>query len=192
MIELKHPEIMLSIKKQLDSRNIPSTIQMIGDGPLLEHLQKQSSIEHLDISFDGAHPFEYVRKNMSLADIFVFSSDRNEGWGAVLNEAMNAGCAPIANRCVGSSELLIRDGFSGILCDSQEEMVRATVELASAPDKYQLYGKNAYVSIRDIWNAHEAVLRFVNTIEHDCSFQYQSGPMSNAELSSKKISNNCE
>ena len=37
-----------------------------------------------------------VRKEMERADIFLFTSDYKEGWGAVLNEAMNARCAIVA------------------------------------------------------------------------------------------------
>ena len=34
---------------------------------------------------------------MEQADIYLFTSDRNEGWGAVANEAMNSACAMVAD-----------------------------------------------------------------------------------------------
>ena len=34
---------------------------------------------------------------MEKADIFLFTSDRREGWGAVANEAMNSACALVVS-----------------------------------------------------------------------------------------------
>jgi glycosyltransferase involved in cell wall biosynthesis len=39
--------------------------------------------------------------------VFIFTSDRNEGWGAVLNEAMGSGCAVVAADLIGSVPYLI-------------------------------------------------------------------------------------
>lgn len=43
-----------------------------------------------------------VRSYMEKADIYLFTSDFNEGWGAVLNESMNSGCAVVASHAIGS------------------------------------------------------------------------------------------
>ena len=38
-----------------------------------------------------------------------------EGWGAVLNEAMNSGCACIASHAIGSAGFLIEHGENGFV-----------------------------------------------------------------------------
>lgn len=49
------------------------------------------------------------------SDIFVFTSDRNEGWGASLNEAMSSGCACVVSDAIGSSHFLINNEVNGLL-----------------------------------------------------------------------------
>ena len=36
-----------------------------------------------------------------------------EGWGAVVNEAMNSGCAVVADHMIGAAPWLIRQGENG-------------------------------------------------------------------------------
>ena len=52
-------------------------------------------------------------------DIFIFTSDRQEGWGAVLNEAMDSGSTVVASDAIGSSPFLIKDGQNGFLFKSE-------------------------------------------------------------------------
>ncbi len=65
------------------------------------------------ISWKGALPAEEVRNYMMNTDIFVCTSNRFEGWGAVLNEAMNSQCAIVACNRIGSVPFLIEDGVNG-------------------------------------------------------------------------------
>ena len=47
-------------------------------------------------------------------EIFLFTSDRNEGWGAVSNESMSNGCILVGSDGIGSIPFLVEDGVSGI------------------------------------------------------------------------------
>ncbi len=53
----------------------------------------------------GAMSPDKVRAYMERADVFLFTSDFNEGWGAVLNESMNSGCAVVASHAMVSAFL---------------------------------------------------------------------------------------
>ncbi len=90
LIDWKHPEQAVYLADYLRNKNINFKLTMIGDGPLKNKLEKM--IEHLNlsdfISLSGSMPFMDVRRKMETSDIFIFTSDFNEGWGAVLNEAM--------------------------------------------------------------------------------------------------------
>lgn len=56
-----------------------------------------------------------VREHMQKANIYLFTSDYNEGWGAVLNEAMNSGCAIVASHAIGSVPFLINNNQNGLI-----------------------------------------------------------------------------
>ena len=47
---------------------------------------------------------------MEKSHIHLFTSNHLEGWGAVVNEAMNSGCAVVANREAGAVPYLIEHG----------------------------------------------------------------------------------
>ena len=52
-------------------------------------------------------PPEAVRRRMEQANLFLLTSDFQEGWGAVLNEAMNSGCAVVASHAAGAAPYLL-------------------------------------------------------------------------------------
>lgn len=60
---------------------------------------------------------------MEESEIYLVTSDRKEGWGAVVNEAMNSGCAVVADHMIGAAPWMIRQRENGILyhdgCEQQ-------------------------------------------------------------------------
>ena len=70
----------------------------------------------------GAMPPEEVRRHMEKADIYLFTSDFNEGWGAVLNESMNSGCAVVASHAIGSVPFLIKNGENGLIYENGNQL----------------------------------------------------------------------
>ena len=55
---------------------------------------------------------------MEKTGIFLFTSDRQEGWGAVLNEAMNSGCAVVASHLIGAVPFLKKKKKNGLVYSS--------------------------------------------------------------------------
>ncbi|MGD9731523.1 MAG: glycosyltransferase family 4 protein [Desulfamplus sp.] len=91
---------------------------IVGDGPeksRLMHLAKRLRLNSDRVRFHQPVHFEEVRKMMRNSDIYVFTSNRKEGWGAVAGEAMSEGCILVANEQAGSSQELIIDGETGFL-----------------------------------------------------------------------------
>ena len=76
----------------------------------------------------GAMSPDEVRKHMEQANIFLFTSDRNEGWGAVLNEAMNSGCAVVASHAIGSVPYLIKNGNNGYIYENEGQLHSLVIE----------------------------------------------------------------
>ena len=58
-------------------------------------------------------PNDELIADMRKHNIFIFTSDRNEGWGAVANESMAAGCVLVASDDIGSTPYLIDAGKTG-------------------------------------------------------------------------------
>ena len=72
-----------------------------------------------NIILKGNVHFTEVRTLMEESEIFIFTSDFNEGWGAVLNEAMSSACGCVASYKAGSTPFLL-DGTNGQVYNSTQ------------------------------------------------------------------------
>lgn len=169
-IDWKHPEIPVKIAKRLKDINIPFHINMIGVGDMHETINDMVRREGLSdcVSLLGAMPPSDVRSYMEKANVFLFTSDKGEGWGAVLNESLNSACVVIADDSIGSVPFMLQDGINGftyhngnvdelyskLLCVVKDEKLRRRVSL------------EAYLSMTELWNAKVAANRFVNLIDN--------------------------
>ncbi len=164
-INWKHPEAVIELAKHLKSYGIPFEINMIGNGKLKDPVQKQIEIERLGdcVFLLGTMTPDEVRTYMEKSEVFVFTSDRNEGWGAVLNEAMNSGCAVVANRAIGAVPFLIKDGKNGLVYDNMVEFCEKTKWLLEHADERREMARQAYYTIIGEWNADNAAERLINS-----------------------------
>ena len=126
---------------------------------------------------------------MEASSLFLFTSTKGEGWGAVLNEAMNSCCAVLASHAPGSSPFLVEDGVNGVLYknDSLKDMTVKAARLLADPDLCAEYGKKACESIMDKWNPSSAAERFVRLAQALISGEptdslYSDGPISNVKI----------
>ncbi|MCD7807060.1 MAG: glycosyltransferase, partial [Lachnospiraceae bacterium] len=118
--------------------------------------------------------------------VYLATSDRKEGWGAVINEAMNSGCVVTADRAMGAAPCLIRDGGNGILYPAGRinVAVKKLTGLLREPGYVRLrqMGRAAYRTIDEEWNAETAAQRIYACIEAELRGEtmpeYESGPMS--------------
>ncbi|MBQ7562050.1 MAG: glycosyltransferase family 4 protein, partial [Synergistaceae bacterium] len=95
--------------------------------------------------------------------IFIFTSDKGEGWGAVLNESMTSACAVVAGIKIGSAPYVINDGQNGLLFNDRDiqDLARKVKELLINPGKISRLGRAAYNTIINEWNAENAAKKFV-------------------------------
>lgn len=162
-LQLKHPEAALEAAYRLYREGLPLQLTFLGQGPeedTLKALVKRYGMEDC-VSFPGPKSPQQVRQVMERSGIFLFTSDRQEGWGVVLNEAMNSGCAVIANRGAGASEVLVRHGENGILYSdgSTDAMYENLRYLLEHPQRQKQLGLSAYETIQGTWNAEVAAER---------------------------------
>lgn len=156
----KHPLDAVWLAARLKQEGIPFELTMVGGGEeeelLGEAIQKEGLTEQIKLT--GFLEPERVRQEMEAADVFLFTSDYREGWGAVLNEAMNSGCAVLANVAAGASPYLVSHGRNGLLYQNgqREQLLSHARYLLSNPDVSRRFGREAYETIAQTWNSRNA------------------------------------
>lgn len=185
----KHPEIVVKLAKRLKKRGYQFKINMIGTGPLEEKIKQKVVRQKLEdcVHILGSKPNEQVRKQMEMANIFLFTSDRNEGWGAVLNEAMNSGCAIVADELIGAVPFLIQDGVNGFIYKdkSLKSLTQKVEKLIQDKELRERLAKNAYQTLMTTWNAQTAaehLMILINNIQNKQNISIKEGPCSKAEI----------
>lgn len=163
MIDWKHPELAVETARNLKEKGFSFHMDMVGDGDLRQEMEKLAENYGLQehIRFLGYQPPETVRRYMEKADIFLFTSDRQEGWGAVANEAMNSGCVLIAGHSIGAVPFLVNNGENGFLFEegSREQLFALTEQLVKDREGRRKIGRKAYETITEVWNAENAAER---------------------------------
>lgn len=189
LIALKHPEYVISVAKSLKRDGVNFCINVIGTGRLEDRLHAQILKENLGeyVNLLGSMPPEQVRAYMETADIFMFTSDRREGWGAVLNESMGSACAVVADGNIGSVPYLINDGVNGLIYKSTDvdDLIAKVKSLIENPLMIEEMGRNAYKTMDGMWNAKVAarnLLQLCNSLLAGESTTIKDGPCSQAPL----------
>lgn len=164
-LDWKHPDDAIEVARRLRDSGYDFHLNMIGTGTMEAELKQ--TVERYDLAgcihFLGSMPPEQVRFYMEEAGILLMTSDRQEGWGAVLNEAMNSACAVTASDGVGSASFLIRDGENGRVYPSMN--TAALYDLVCAllrdPAAQKRLGAQAYRTVHTLWNHRVAADRLV-------------------------------
>lgn len=195
IIDLKHPELAIQVAEKLKNDGYNFKLRLIGTGVLensIKELVIEKKLENY-VEFLGSMKPTEVREYMEKSEIFLFTSDFNEGWGAVLNESMNSACAVAASHAIGSVPFLIKDKENGLVyenCDIQDLYNKVKFLLDNPKERVKI-SKKAYETMITEWNAENAANRllelFDSVLKGEKSFdKYQDGPCSKAE----KIKNN--
>lgn len=186
-LELKHPEDAIRVAAKLKAMGMDFEMNFIGSGPVEPMMRSMISREGLE---DRVHllgnmsPGE-VREYMEKAEVFLFTSDRREGWGAVLNEAMNSGCAVVTSDAAGAAPYLIDHGKNGLIYPSGdwEALFENVKGLLTHGEMSGEMGSRAYDTVVRLWNAETAAERFVELARRILEGEkspdlYQDGPCS--------------
>ena len=190
LLDWKHPEVAVFLAEKLHHENLNFELTIIGGGELENTLRNLISQKRLEscVNYVGLKkPYE-VREYMEKSNVFLFTSDYQEGWGAVLNEAMNSGCAVVASHAIGSVPYLLKNGINGFVYengdnDSLLELVRDLILDSNMREKV---GRAAYNCIINDWNGEVAAQRLISLYwdlkEKGSSNRYSDGICSHAEL----------
>lgn len=190
LISWKHPEFAIGVAEKLLDKGYAFKMSIIGNGEMEDSLRKEIVEKKLEncVELLGAMTPDEVRTHMEKTDIYLFTSDFNEGWGAVLNEAMNSGCAVVASHAVGSAPFLIQSGENGLIYESgnKTELETQVERLIQNDALRRSMGRNAYFTIHSLWNGEIAAQRLyelAKSMKNGTTVQLpENGPCSRAEV----------
>lgn len=190
----KHPELPVQMAARLKEKGYKFKLLMYGDeGNAAKHdtiyprTELQKLIEQLGVqdcvTLMGSRPNGEVLDAMRKSDVFLFTSDRMEGWGAVANESLANGCVLVASNAIGSAPYLIREGVNGFMFRSQDvDSLTEKVEwLLAHPTELRKMQIAAYMQMRDVWsprNAAESLITLINDLQQGHDTSIAEGPCS--------------
>lgn len=168
-IRWKHPEIAIDCAKRLKDQGYNFRLEMYGDGPIrgnCEEMVKKAELSDKVFLYGNVHNTQ-IRKAMKTSDIFLFTSDRQEGWGVVANEAMASGCCIVASDRIGAANYLVRNGYNGYTFPDRDavSLFKAVKHLIDNPQERILLSKQAWIDMSTIWSPNRAALNLLRLID---------------------------
>jgi glycosyltransferase involved in cell wall biosynthesis len=183
MLSWKRVDLILEATAWVrDHSNQCFKIRIIGNGPEEEHiylLANQLKLTDL-CTFDSSKPYEETLHAMKQSEIYILSSDKNEGWGAVVNEAMCQGCCVIGNISTGSVPWLIKDGVNGFVFNGKnsKELGKILLDCLEKSDRTNKIGMSAQNDIFSLWSptiAADRLLKLIEAINYRKISPFQDG-----------------
>ena len=188
MLKLKRPDLLLDACHLLKQKGFDFRLTFVGEGemrPLLEKNVKAYGMEEIVKFIDFLTPDD-AREKMADADIYVMTSNFWEGWGSVIYEALNAGCAVVASHACGATPWLVKDDSTGFVfrSGSYQSLAGKLEELLKSHNLRRALGRSAYNQMHNEWNPYVAATRVIGlceAISNEEECPYASGPLSKAE-----------
>jgi hypothetical protein len=185
-LKWKHPELPVRLADRLKRRGYRFILDMYGTGEELEETRLLANMLNVEdvVRFCGNCPNDEILSQMRRHDVFLFTSDKNEGWGAVLNEAMSNGCAVVGSDRIGAVPFLVEDGVNGLIFTSEslESLEDKVCRLLDDPQSRKMMARNAYMTMKDVWSEQNAARQFLALVggitKNDTDLIPKSGPCS--------------
>jgi glycosyltransferase involved in cell wall biosynthesis len=142
LVPKKDPLATIEAVRLASERGAPVSLDLIGDGPLLDDARAAIERDRAPVRLHGAQTNEHVRQAMAGADIFVQHSRTDpatgdeEGMPVAVLEALASGLPVVSTRHAGIAEAVV-EGVTGLLVDEGDidGMADALVDLASDADR---------------------------------------------------------
>lgn len=113
MLALKNVDVIIKAVRKLEKVNTNAssqsaiTLDIYGNGPDEKRLKRLARGCERYIRFHPSAPYEEIRKIMHEHNVYVFCSNALEGWGAVLNEALEEGMKVVSSSDAGAATVLL-------------------------------------------------------------------------------------
>lgn len=169
MIKLKRPDLLVEAAHQLMEQGYSFRLHMVGEGEMRPVLEKMVSDYGMTdrVTFEDFLSPDEARDVMAKYQIYVMTSNKLEGWGSVIYEGLNAGCAEIASHVCGATPWLVENEKCGLVYKSGDakSLAKQLKKLLDNPELIEKYGRAAYAKMHEKWNpenAAKSVLRLAD------------------------------
>lgn len=161
LLNWKRVDVLIEASRILRKRGRLLELSIVGEGPergRIGQLVRSSPW----IQLLPPRPHREILTLMSQSHIYVLPSTAQEGWGAVVNEAMAAGCVVFASKESGAGEALINNGKNGFHIGSEtgEALANLLESGLQGFEETSIIRNKAMDTIRNLWNADIAAERF--------------------------------
>ncbi len=188
MIRLKRADLLIRAAALVRDRGYDFRLKLIGDGTGKDKLIALSDKLGLTekTTFEGFLSPDEARARMANAQIYVMTSNFLEGWGSVIYEALNAGCAVIASHACGATPFLVKHKKTGLVfkSGSVESLADKLEAVLRDQNLIKSLGRSAYEQMHNEWNpevAAERVTGLYDALISGRDTPYADGPCSKAE-----------
>lgn len=135
----KNLDLILEIAKELNNRNFPVNILLVGDGPYYKEIQEIAKNIN-NVHFTGALKREDLPVYYSGSDLLIFPSE-TDTFGMTVLEAQSCGLVSLVSKIGGPCEIII-EGVTGFSLDSDKNIwadkIIELIELNNNfPDKFE-------------------------------------------------------
>lgn len=160
MLKLKRPDLVVKAAAVLIQKGYKFNVTMIGEGEERTHVEqlvKKYGLSDI-VSFENFLSPDEARERMADAKVYVMTSNFWEGWGSVIYEALNAGCAVVASHACGATPWLVKHERTGLVykSGSVKSLTEQLEKLLKEPGLQKKYGTAAYEQMKTLWNPKNA------------------------------------
>lgn len=175
-VRFKHPELAIDALSYLKSHDCPSVEMdlVLADSDEREKFMSEhrDSLNDPSVRVHGTLSHEALIGLMRSADLYLFTSDGREGFGAVLYEAMATGSCCIANVEAGATKLISKDRETAIHYHDRDSFYEALAWAVSHIEEARAIGARAKEFITKKYSAETATKNLIAFVESD----YRSFP----------------
>ena len=161
MLDLKRVDTLIRAFRRVRKQR-SAALLLIGEGPERAYLERLAGADRVvwetpewqdgKIVFHDYIKNDIARELMRCADVYVMPSNGEDGWGAVVSEALTEGCPVISTFEVGGSATLLPDGnlfHAGDVAALARLLVRFSGEMVEY-DSASWCGANAAAKLLEI------------------------------------------
>lgn len=157
----KRKNVCIVIDALKGMKHVDFTI--VGDGEERINLEKRAGINGVSISFLGNRNMNEIPSIMQEFDVLVLPS-RHDGWGAVVNEAMDLGLYIIISDKCGAKSMIDKGVNGDIFVSNNISSLRKCLNHVLNEKELIRKGTNERISAFDKFRAENVSRYFINSI----------------------------
>lgn len=187
LIDWKRNDLIIKAARILKTKGYAFEINIYGSGPKQQHLQDLISQYGLDddIVLRGNLDNNLIIDQIQEHNALILASNRQEGWGAVVNEAMSNACPVIGSDQIGSVPYLIDGGINGLIFRSGDynSLAAQMEKVITSKQLTDELSIQAYETMRNHWSPKCAATNFIKLVSSITESTYDAiinGPCSPA------------